>query len=82
MELIMSFGPGARRLISYQNQKIVVACERCGMSRRYDGNAMIAKLGPDAVLPDLVRRIAKAEGCELVNAPTPNGLRCGLRYGR
>ncbi len=78
----MSFGPGARRLIVYRNQKIVVACERCGMSRRYDGNAMIAKLGPDALLPDLVRRIAKAEGCELVNATTPNGLRCGLRYAR
>lgn len=78
----MSLGPGARRLITYQNQKVAVACERCGMSRRYDGNAMIAKLGPDAVLPDLLRRIAHAEGCELINAPTPNGLRCGLRYAR
>ncbi|MBB5273968.1 RNase P subunit RPR2 [Rhizobium rosettiformans] len=77
----MSLGPGARRLIVYRNQKVVVACERCGLSRRYDGNRMIAKLGPDVVLPDLLRRIAKAEGCDLINAPTPNGLRCGLRYG-
>lgn len=78
----MSLGPGARRLIVYRNQKMAVACDRCGLSRRYDGNAMIEKLGPDTVLPDLLKRIAKAEGCELINAPTPNGLRCGLRYAR
>lgn len=77
----MSLGSGARRLHVFKNQKIVVICDRCGLSRRYDGNRMIEKLGPDVVLPDLVGRIAKAEGCELVKAPTPNGLRCGLRYG-
>lgn len=76
----MSLGPGARRLIVYRDQKITVACDRCGLSRRYDGNAMLKKLGPDVVLPDLVVRIARAEGCELVNAPTPNGERCRIRY--
>ena len=78
----MSLGSGARRLIVYRNQKITVACMRCGLTRRYDGNAMIEKLGPDVVLPDLVGRIAQAEGCSLIKAPTPNGLRCGLRYVR
>ncbi len=78
----MSLGLGARRLNVYRNQKMAVACERCGMSRRYDGNRMIEKLGPDVVLPDLLGKIARAEGCVLINAPTPNGLRCGLRYAR
>ncbi|MFN7089466.1 MAG: hypothetical protein ACK4P4_02805 [Allorhizobium sp.] len=76
----MSLGPGARRLNVCRDQKIVVACDRCGLSRRYDGNAMIDKLGPDVALPDLIGKIARAEGCELVNAPTPNGLRCGLKF--
>lgn len=76
----MSQGSGARRLQMYRNQKISVRCEHCGMARRYDGNAMIAKLGPDVVLPDLIGRLAAAEGCQLVNAPTPNGKRCGLKY--
>lgn len=77
----MSLGSGARRLQIYRNQKISVTCDRCGMSRRYDGNAMLAKLGPDFVMPELLNRLAAAEGCKLTNAPTPNGLRCGLRYG-
>ncbi len=78
----MSLGSGARRLITYENQKMAVGCDRCGLYRRYDANAMIAKLGRDVVLPDLLGKIARAEGCERVNAPTPNGLRCGLRYVR
>jgi hypothetical protein len=81
MENPMSLGPGARRLNVYRDRKIVVSCDRCNLAKRYDGNAMLAKLGPDVVLPDLIGRLAKAEGCELINAPTANGLRCGLRYG-
>lgn len=77
----MSYGPGAFRLRKYANQKIFVVCDRCGMSRRYDGNRMLAKLGPDFVMPELLNKVAAAEGCKLINAPTPNGLRCGLRYG-
>ena len=80
-EISMSYGPGARRLIVYRNQKISVTCDRCGMFKRYDGNQMLTKLGPDFVMPELLNKVAAAEGCKLINAPTPNGLRCGLRYG-
>lgn len=76
----MSFGPGARRLSQFQNLKISVTCDRCGLSRRYDGNTMLAKVGSDFLLPELLTRIAIAEGCELNLAPTPNGKRCGLKY--
>lgn len=76
----MSQGSGARRLQIYRNQKISVTCDRCGMARRYDGNAMLAKVGSDFLLPELLTRIAIAEGCELNLAPTPNGKRCGLKY--
>lgn len=77
----MSFGTGAVRLRKYANQKIRVVCDRCGMAKQYDGNQMLAKLGPDFVMPELLNRVAAAEGCKLINAPTPNGLRCGLRFG-
>jgi RNase P subunit RPR2 len=77
----MSPGSGARRLHEFRNQKIRVICDRCGMSRRYDGNAMLATVGSDFLLPELLTRIAIAEGCERNLAPTPNGKRCGLRYG-
>lgn len=76
----MSQGSGARRLHIYKNQKIRVVCDRCGMSKRYDGNSMLQKLGPDFILPELLNKLAEAEGCELNLAPTPNGKRCGLKY--
>lgn len=57
--------------------KIGVDCDRCGMRRRYDKAALIARIG-DQNLPDLLPKLAKAEGCQLTaNVFTD---RCRLRY--
>lgn len=71
---------GARLSRELAGQKVHVICERCRLSRRYDGDAMLAKIGPDVAMPDLLTRIAIANGCLLNSAPTPNGIRCGLTY--
>jgi hypothetical protein len=48
----------ARTLSVYANRKIQVECLRCEIRRRYDGNAMIARVGRDVVMPDLLNLIA------------------------
>lgn len=72
---------GARLSSELAGRKVHVICERCGLSRRYDGDAILARIGPDVPLPDLLTRIALGNGCTLNAAPTPNGIRCALRYG-
>lgn len=71
---------GARTLSEFANRKIQVECLRCEIRRRYDGNAMIARVGRDVVMPDLLNLIARGNGCSLNDAPTPNGIRCRMHY--
>lgn len=78
----MSSSRGARTLADYAGQKIHVECLRCEIRRRYDGDAMIARVGRDVVMPDLLNRIARSNGCSLNDAPTPNGIRCATHYAR
>jgi hypothetical protein len=57
--------------------KIGVECDRCQMRKRYDKAALIARSG-DQNLPDLLPKLAKAEGCQFTaNVFTD---RCRLRY--
>ena len=42
--------------------KIAIECD-CGMKRRYDRQALLARIG-DHDLPSLLRKLAAAEGCE------------------
>lgn len=71
---------GARTLSKFAGRKIHVECLKCGIRRRYDGDAMIARVGGNVVTPDLLNRIARGNGCTLNDAPTPNGIRCAMHY--
>lgn len=52
----------------------------CEIRRRYDGTAMLARVGGQMAMPDLLNLIARGNGCTLNDAPTPNGIRCGMHY--
>ncbi len=71
---------GAYLTGAFAGKKVYVGCERCKIQRRYDGNAIIERAGTEVALPDLLTTIAAGLGCYLNLAPTPNGIRCGLRY--
>ncbi|PZR84377.1 MAG: hypothetical protein DI537_33125 [Stutzerimonas stutzeri] len=71
---------GARTLSEFAGRKIHVECLKCEIRRRYDGDAMIVRVGRDVVMPDLLNRIARGNGCTLNDAPTPNGIRCRMHY--
>lgn len=68
---------GVPKLSDHQGGKIAVICDKCGMRRRYDANAMLARIG-DAQMPLLLINIAKAEGCP--RAGSKAGDRCMLHY--
>lgn len=53
---------GALTLSDLTADKITVQCE-CGLSKRYDRLALMAKIG-DHDLPSLLRKLAGAEGCD------------------
>ncbi len=53
---------GALTLSDLTVDKVEVTCE-CGLSKRYDRRALMAKVG-DHDLPSLLRALAGAEGCE------------------
>jgi hypothetical protein len=73
---------GARTLSEFAGRKIFVECLRCEIRRRYDGNALLARVGGDIVMPDLLNRIARGNGCKLNDAPTPNGIRCRMTFAQ
>jgi hypothetical protein len=57
--------------------KVYVTCPVCGMTRRYDAYALLERAGNYA-LPDLLRVLAKAEGCNRVDNDWYD--RCRLAY--
>jgi hypothetical protein len=76
----MSQDRGAFLSSDLSGLKVRVVCLKCEQRRQYDGNALIARVGRDVPLPELLTRIAVGLGCDLNIAPTPNGLRCAMRY--
>ena len=49
-------------LLSEWLPKIAFACESCGIARRYDRDAMLARIGEQR-MTDILDRIAVANGC-------------------
>lgn len=69
--------PQVPSLSDHRGGKIAVICEKCGMQRRYDANAMLDRIG-DIRMPMLLIEIARAEGCPRAGSKT--GDRCMLHY--
>jgi RNase P subunit RPR2 len=69
--------PHIPSLADHRGGKIVVICEKCGMRRRYDATAMLARIG-DLPMPSLLMEIARAEGCP--RAGNKSEDRCMLHY--
>ncbi|SIQ24826.1 hypothetical protein SAMN05880590_102785 [Rhizobium sp. RU35A] len=63
-------------LSDFLGGKVHLICPKCGIQRRYDASMLLAKVG-DYVLPDLLTRIALAEGCPRVGDKDD---RCNLHY--
>ncbi|AOG11534.1 hypothetical protein BSY240_2268 [Agrobacterium sp. RAC06] len=78
--LPMQASKGARTIANFADRKIYVECLRCEIRRRYDGSAMLARVSARVAMPDLLNMIARGNGCILNDAPTPNGIRCGMHY--
>lgn len=68
---------GIPRLSDHRGGKIGVICDKCGMQRRYDANAMLERID-DTPMPLLLIKIAKAEGCPRAGSKSDD--RCMLRY--
>lgn len=54
---------GAYMLSQFAGRKVGIECA-CGLRRRYDASAMLARLGGDIDMPSLMKRLSKAEGCD------------------
>jgi hypothetical protein len=76
----MQASKGARTLSDFAGRKIRVECLKSEIKRRYDGSAMLAPVSGRVAMPDLLNLIARGNGCKLNDAPTPNGIRCGMHY--
>lgn len=64
-----------------RSPKVHVVCSVCGMRRRYDTAQLLDRLSEDVCMPDLVRRLAKAEGCDRIGKVAFDVEKpCGLRY--
>lgn len=68
---------GPPRLSDHRGGKIAVTCGKCGLERRYDANAMLARIG-DRLMPELLIEIAAAEECP--RAGSKGEDRCMLHY--
>jgi hypothetical protein len=68
---------GVPKLSDHRDGKIAVACEKCGMMRRYDANEMFKSIG-DRPMPMLLIDIAIAEGCPRAGSKSDD--RCMLHY--
>jgi len=70
---------GMQLLSDYAGGKIAITCS-CGLSRLYDVNRMMQRTG-DLGMPELLDRLALAEGCAKSRQVQPPKHRpeCGLR---
>ncbi len=71
---------GCLVLTDMQDAKLRLLCEKCGLRRQYDIQALINKIG-NVAIPDLVNELAKRNGCEEFQ-PHNIGRRCSLRAKR
>ncbi|CAI2932459.1 conserved protein of unknown function [Aminobacter niigataensis] len=65
-------------LTEFPSDKVIVSCEKCGLRRQYDRDAMV-RTGGDRTLAHLLDEIVARVGC-----PKANSLsvyeRCGAKY--
>lgn len=69
----------SRYLSDMQEAKIIVTCRHCPMRKQYDTAEMLERIEEDVPMPELVRRIAIAEGCQRGQHPSFENP-CGLHY--
>lgn len=67
-----------RTVREFAGGKIIVKCE-CGMRKQYDGRKMLQAAG-DIPMPDLLVRIARAEGCKKARPKASVYDRCKLIF--
>ncbi len=67
----------AAYLSDYAGRKICVVCPNCGMTRRYDADAMLRRI-EDQPMPSILPKIARAEGCKKVDNVYSD--RCRLHF--
>lgn len=72
---------GALTLGDEKTAMIEVACDACGRYGRFRRGQLLAKRGPDQIMPDLLKIIAREAGCPKVAAHRDYD-RCKARYGR
>ncbi|TRL35475.1 hypothetical protein [Rhizobium straminoryzae] len=63
-------------LSDFVGGKVFTVCPKCGLQRRYDAATLLERAG-DHCLPDLLKRIAMAEGCPRVGDKDDG---CTLHY--
>ena len=69
---------GAALLSRYPADKIIVECDKCGMSAKYDKLEMLGA-GGDRALTYLIEDIARHKGCTRVDLNNHKN-RCDARY--
>lgn len=66
------------QLSEFPSDKVIISCEKCGMRKQYDRDAML-RAGGDRTLAHLLDEIVARVGC-----PKANSLsvyeRCGAKY--
>lgn len=65
-------------LSEFPSDKIIVCCDKCGMRKQYDRDAMV-KAGGDRTLAHLLDAIILRIGCTRINTVSIYD-RCGARY--
>ncbi len=76
----MSQDRGAFLSSDLSGLKVRVGCERCKLTRQFDGNGLIDRVGRNEPLPGLLTRIAVGLGCDLnIADPERRALRDALR---
>jgi hypothetical protein len=73
---------GVHQLSDYAGHKVVVSCA-CGISKQYDADEMLRRIG-DTPMTDLLDRLGAALGCEKSGNLRWHGdiraSQCNLRY--
>ncbi|CAI2934991.1 hypothetical protein [Aminobacter niigataensis] len=65
-------------LSEFPSEKVIVSCEKCGMWKQYDRDAMV-RAGGDRTLAHLLDDIVARIGCPKANSLSVYD-RCGAKY--
>lgn len=65
-------------LSEFPAQKVLITCDKCGMRKQYDRDAMV-KAGGDRTLAHLLDEIVARAGCTRINTLSVYD-RCGAKY--